>query len=162
MFFIIKRHKIISTPERLTRPIRARIITNEALHGLLLFGAPQRKEFKSLPCGGFWLFRRQLGTPSVRHLHLLAKLVCVGHCCCHTVLYILTSTGGHATLTAFFKLCSKRNAVRVACPPSAAGLFRDFARFKKPFFRFILSLLQRLVITLIIQELPFKISDLWR
>jgi hypothetical protein len=39
----------------LTAPVSMRIITNEALIGLLLYGAPQRKEFKSLPCGGFWL-----------------------------------------------------------------------------------------------------------
>ena len=76
--------------------------------------------------------------------------------------YILTATGGHATLTAFFKPCSKGNAVRVACPPFLTRFFRSFVRFKKPFFRFISTIMEGLIVTLIIQEFPFKISDLLR
>lgn len=46
-----------------------------------------------------------------------------------------------------------------------ARFLRSFVRFTKPFLPFlwfILGLLNELVIALIIQEFPFKISDLWK
>lgn len=42
----------------------------------------------------------------------------------------------------------------------ASWFFRIFARFITLLFRFILGLLKRLIIASIIQELPFKISEL--
>lgn len=78
------------------------------------------------------------------------------------MLHKLTFTDARATLTAFFKLCSVPGAVRVARASPLACFLRIFSRFKNPFLRFIFNLLQRLIIGLIIQEIHFKISDLWK
>lgn len=69
----------------------------------------------------------------------------------------------HATLAAHFPRIIKV-AARVACMVSLARFLRSFVRFTKPFLPFlwfILGLLNELIIALIIQEFPFKISDLW-